>query len=436
MKSLVLILFITCVYSSIPSGIPVSSTSYLSTYSIYVNKGGNDVTGDGSIDFPFLTIARGMQVVNDSNTNKRYHLNIGGGRYDEDSSLELKPWVWLIGTQRTATRITVSGNVLRLSENFNVTGNYRLGMQNLVISGSTDVILDLQNFTSSGSTVIELQSVFINNRLIFRGRTTADFIETWTSQLLGDVIFQACSGFLKDSYVASNLYMNDVGNRATLSSHTIYLSNFKGINHNKGRRNIQKFIKNYESLPDGSKFQDSNGFLFTVADTNIDGGVVLNKTLDLVFQAQFKSSLSSALNAFATPSGINPSALLQVDLSSMSRIINIDNNVDFYVLNPGIRLDYETATPLGTTQNTSYPISMYFTIITGGSANSGVILPPITPGEYQSVYVIKNSNGPSPCFIYPFNGNTIDNLGVNTPYSISVSESASLLATSSGWYTF
>ena len=73
-------------------GLPVNSQS------LYVNKAGSDVTGNGSITAPFLTIAHAITVVNgfgDASTSKQYYINVGPGTWTD--AILLPAWTWIVG---------------------------------------------------------------------------------------------------------------------------------------------------------------------------------------------------------------------------------------------------------------------------------------------------------------------------------------------------
>lgn len=62
---------------------------------VYVNKGGNDSTGDGSYAKPFLTIQRAMTSITDNSQTKVYGVNVGPGTYNDNFAF--KPWVSVVG---------------------------------------------------------------------------------------------------------------------------------------------------------------------------------------------------------------------------------------------------------------------------------------------------------------------------------------------------
>jgi hypothetical protein len=63
---------------------------------VYVNKNGNDTTGNGSILFPFLTISKALSFITDASQTKVYEINVGPGEYDDN--LQIKPWIGIIGS--------------------------------------------------------------------------------------------------------------------------------------------------------------------------------------------------------------------------------------------------------------------------------------------------------------------------------------------------
>lgn len=68
---------------------------------IIVRKGGNDTTGLGTDEAPFLTIQRALNLSVEigASTIKRIGIDIGPGRFDEIGDLLLVPWVYLRGFQ-------------------------------------------------------------------------------------------------------------------------------------------------------------------------------------------------------------------------------------------------------------------------------------------------------------------------------------------------
>ena len=63
---------------------------------VFVDKGGNDATGDGSQAKPFLTIQRALTSITDATTAKRYAVIVGPGTYADP--FNVKPWVAIEGS--------------------------------------------------------------------------------------------------------------------------------------------------------------------------------------------------------------------------------------------------------------------------------------------------------------------------------------------------
>jgi hypothetical protein len=70
---------------------------------VFVNKGGNDVTGDGTAAQPFLTIGAAMDFIVDADKPKRYAILVGPGQYDDP--IVVKPWIWVVATAINTTLI-------------------------------------------------------------------------------------------------------------------------------------------------------------------------------------------------------------------------------------------------------------------------------------------------------------------------------------------
>lgn len=78
----------------------------IATQIVYVNKGGNDETGDGSECNPFLTVTRAMAFIVDASPTKRYAIFIGPGTYTEPL-IHLNANVQLVGTSTLLTRLAI-----------------------------------------------------------------------------------------------------------------------------------------------------------------------------------------------------------------------------------------------------------------------------------------------------------------------------------------
>jgi hypothetical protein len=271
------------------------------TLAVYVSKGGNDTTATGTVAAPFLTITAALNSITDASTTKRYQIIIGTGRFDE-AQVVLKPWVWLICAQRTATRITSAQN-MTVSSSFS-SGNNRAGVQNCLLSGSSDMLMDFQSVGGSGSNVIEFQTFFINNRMVFKGRSSADFIEVWGCQIFGNILFNGGSGLIKNSLLGGNIYMSDEG---------------------------------------------SDNVFFTFNANEIDGSITFNKTLGNTFQVTLATS-PIGTSLIATGSGMSLFADAESLPSATSRTIGAGVTLSYLTSSSSVEFvpTNSSAWPVGT----------------------------------------------------------------------------------------
>lgn len=152
---------------------------------LWVDKNGNDSTGDGTFAAPFLTIPAALAAMVGASTAKRYIIHIGTGDFNEN--VALPPWATLEGIDVFNTRI--NGNVT------------------------------LDN-TGSWSPFIDLRSAL--SRVTFRGSVTFDFSASGVVSGQGKLQIEDCIfnnaptfiGFnainqarLKDSFLFAGLNM-------------------------------------------------------------------------------------------------------------------------------------------------------------------------------------------------------------------------------------
>ena len=74
------------------------------TQVIYVRQGGNDTTGNGTINSPYASITHAMSIINDALWEKRYLIDLGPGNWSD--SFSWKAWVFIRGSTSLATRLT------------------------------------------------------------------------------------------------------------------------------------------------------------------------------------------------------------------------------------------------------------------------------------------------------------------------------------------
>jgi hypothetical protein len=100
---------------------------------VYVAKGGLD-TNTGKQHSPFLTIAAAMSAITDASPTKRYVIKLQAGTYTE-SSLALKPNVFVIGDSMYSTRIS---GAVSLHSSFTGSADNRSGFAGVTINSAVD----------------------------------------------------------------------------------------------------------------------------------------------------------------------------------------------------------------------------------------------------------------------------------------------------------
>lgn len=160
------------------------------TQVIYVNKGGNDSTGNGSISLPYLTIATANTSITDASgvTPKRYIISIGPGDYSD--SFALKANVFLVGTYTIGTRLT---GTITLNDSSWTTADNRSGFKDLQLTTSQTF-----DFTTQSSS--EGKLYFYNVRL--NGITFVGF------NAINQALFFLCEFFSNYVQTAVACYLN------------------------------------------------------------------------------------------------------------------------------------------------------------------------------------------------------------------------------------
>lgn len=71
---------------------------------MYVEADGNDTTGEGSYENPYLTVGHAMASILDASTTKRYQIVVGA--MVDASNIALRPYVWIQGADLAISRLT------------------------------------------------------------------------------------------------------------------------------------------------------------------------------------------------------------------------------------------------------------------------------------------------------------------------------------------
>jgi len=182
---------------------------------VYVNKGGSDVTGNGSVTNPFLTIAHAIAVINafaDAATTKRYDILVGTGEYAD--TIVLPAWVWIVGNGDVlATRL--DGNVSIDPVTWSVPGptdDDRGGISNAILRGG--VTIDF-NAANSNFGKFYFNNCWFNNAPLFN-----EYIGPGASGI-NQVSIQNC--FLFAGYTQNGINMT-LTNAGFINGGTIFIN--------------------------------------------------------------------------------------------------------------------------------------------------------------------------------------------------------------------
>lgn len=171
---------------------------------VYVSKGGDDGTADGTIALPFLTVTAAMASIADNASAKRYSIEIGPGTFTE-AGLVLKPFVYIKGNNHEwSTLIALNGGDLTLSSDYNAVGG-RGGIDNIWFSSTGNIVLNLGALAGSGVRVISFNDCRVNNNFTFTPKTGSDALEFANVEIFGDTRFNGGAIYGDYLYVEGSL---------------------------------------------------------------------------------------------------------------------------------------------------------------------------------------------------------------------------------------
>jgi hypothetical protein len=148
-----------------PAPPDVDGGSASSNQMVYVRKGGSDVTGDGTLSAPYLTITHAMSTITDALWEKRYLIDVGPGNWADNFSW--KAWVFMKGAFVQNTRLT---GVIDINDpSWAVPGTHsdeRSGAQDVSFTGT--MTLDYAGISSSYGKFYYF-NCNMNNTLVING---------------------------------------------------------------------------------------------------------------------------------------------------------------------------------------------------------------------------------------------------------------------------
>ena len=124
----------------------VATTSPLpsSNFICYVNKGGNDSTGNGTIGAPFLTVSHAMSTITYATSSQNVQIVVGPGTYS--NAFSLKANVDIVGQQ--TDRTTLSGTIDLNDASWNNANDNRSSLIDITIGAAITLDFTVQNATA------------------------------------------------------------------------------------------------------------------------------------------------------------------------------------------------------------------------------------------------------------------------------------------------
>lgn len=185
----------------LPSNAQMVYVSYLS---------GSDVTGNGSYDKPYQTVAFAMTTITDASSNKPYVVALQGARQIETTDIFMKPYTFIVGQMQRATYIRINGGgALKPDASFATNAGW-CGLGNLYWGGSSPITWDLQALGGSNN-VFVVQNCTLTGTLQFLGRNAGggDFLEIYTGITLGAVTIDSVNTQLQSLEIAGTLSLQN-----------------------------------------------------------------------------------------------------------------------------------------------------------------------------------------------------------------------------------
>jgi hypothetical protein len=160
-------------------------------HTVYVSVSGSDITGQGSFNGPYKTIAYAASTIVGATTASRYLIQVGPGTYTETSKIAMPSYVGLNGSGKGVTRIVNS-----TTDMFQCSTNQ--WYSNFLVEGSN---IANSVFLGSDASRVHVRDVdFLNNG----GANTQPFItqsgSTWATWFVEHCVI--------DSYRTSGYVMN------------------------------------------------------------------------------------------------------------------------------------------------------------------------------------------------------------------------------------
>jgi len=294
-----------------------SSVGNHSIYSVFVAQDGNDSTGNGSINYPYATVAHAMSTITTNSITNPFNICLLGGTITETVSVAFKPFVSIVGLSEGVIWHLVSTS---LDASWGTTANGTMSLSNFT-STVGSFTLDFSAFTNTASNTIFIENIFGSDSFVLKGSANNNPSFYITGCLILFLNYSNCFVQIDSSEIVS-LIANSGKLDANLAANTLYsIGNTIGTAVINGLATGPSTTASFYSTRistgltgDGATvllLQDSSGY---VSPTLANGA-----TSNL-------SSISNGLNANYTPSHYTPVATSPTLTTSVqAHLHGIDN---------------------------------------------------------------------------------------------------------------
>lgn len=194
--------FRSLVVADMPAGITPAQTPTQNQYYYVSGSGfGSDITGDGTYNKPFATIAHAMSLITTASTTNRFIIKIMGSKLLEPTNIVMKSYVYIIGDHPDGTAVVVNGGAGSIIPDPATIGTgaqgSRCGFENIDFSGGTSLNWDLFSAgpnVGTPSNVLVLYNTTITGSFTYKGRTPGiDFLELFNCIIFGTILIDAAN---------------------------------------------------------------------------------------------------------------------------------------------------------------------------------------------------------------------------------------------------
>lgn len=269
---------------------------------VFVAKNGNDSTGNGSPNKPYLTLSGAMASITDATPTKRYAICVAPGNYIETGILKIKPNVFIVGEHKNIVRIGATSFEMDPTFNVNSSDDNRSGFGQCVL-------LDSCNF--DWNTVQSAAGKLFFNEVIFNSTVNLNGYNNGIAQ----ASFNSCAFFgvftvsgINVGKHTNNVHYTDINMNQHVSLQTALQADGGSVFGtltstaavNDFSRACRLFARNFWM---NNLTIDGGGSYADVTDSSLrEGGLTILNSSNLVY---LNPSANNKLSNLAYPTAVN-----------------------------------------------------------------------------------------------------------------------------------